>query len=369
VSLNKHPKRMVVTDGGAAMSIVIPSVCVEMGQLGSALTRAVRSIEELGYLRAAHSNLLVFHHDLPPDELGNWIDSLTLVNPSRVFVLSIDDSVEGITLDVGGRCHRVSPSVILCSEVAKVTVPRHRLPELPSVLRAHMLSGARIEAVILQEAIPDWIEQLTGSLAQTVYIDTRVTAGAAQTVPRFWYRKERVIDCAWMWLNPWREVIRQAFDRADLSERLLNLSRVNFTFSHGAGASLLSLLLLPGWIQGRLGLELREVEGTRVLLGTEDGTRSVEFNFVEVDEGRGSVNGMAFFDRSEEPFLQLRVVNEILEGQFDEARSWVPLRRYGGEGSRELLERYFLIGASMTHYQSSFRNAVRLLDGGALAVQ
>lgn len=350
------------------MSIVIPSVCVEMGQLGSALTRAVRSIEELGYLRAAHSNLLVFHHDLPPDELGNWIDSLTLVNPSRVFVLSLDDSVDGISLDVGGRCHRVSPSVILCSEVAQVKVPRHRLPELPSVLRAHMLSGARIEAVILQEAIPDWVEQLTGSLAQTVYVDTRMTSGAAQTVPRFWYRKERVIDCAWMWLNPWREVIRQAFDRSDLSERLEGLSRVTFSIAQGAGASLLSLLLLPGWIQGRLGLELREVEGARVRLGAEDG-RSVEFRFEEVDEGAGGVSGLSFSDRGGEPFLQLRVVEDLIEGQFDEGRSWVPLRRYGGEGSRELLERYFLIGASMTHYPSSFRNAVKLLEGGVLAVQ
>lgn len=350
------------------MSIVIPSVCVEMGQLGTALSRAVRSIEELGYLRAAHSNLLVFHHGLPADELGKWIDSLTLVNPSRVFILSLDDSLSEISLDVGGRCHRVSPSVILCSEVAEVKVPRCRLPELPSVLRAHMLSGARIEAVLLQEAIPDWIEHLTGSLAQTVYVDSRVTSGAAQAVPRFWYRKERVIDCAWMGLTSWREVIRQSFDRTDLSERLANLAQVTFRVSLGDAVSLLSLLLLPGWIQGRLRLEVRDIEATRVSLVSEGG-RAITFSFEDSGQGSGAVDSVSFADASGEPFLQLRLNNELLEGQFEKGGTWVPLRRCTTEGSREMLERYFLIGASMTHYPSSFRNAVRLLEGGVLAVQ
>lgn len=350
------------------MSIVIPSVCVEMGQLGTALSRAVRSIEELGYLRAAHSNLLVFHHGLPAHELGKWIDSLTLVNPSRVFILSLNDTTGEISLDVGGRCHRVSPSVILCSEVAEVNVPRSRLPELPSVLRAHMLSGARIEAVILQESIPDWIEQLTGSLAQTVYVDSRITAGAAQAVPRFWYRKERVIDCAWMGLTSWREVIRQSFDRADLNDRLTKLSRVTFHLSRKDNVSLLSLLLLPGWIQGRLRLEVREVEATQVSLVSEVG-RPVIFSFEESGTGSGCVEGVSFAEASGEPFLQLRLNDQLLEGQFDKGGCWVPLRRCTTEGSREMLERYFLIGASMTHYPSSFRNAVRLLEGGVLAVQ
>lgn len=350
------------------MSIVIPSVCVEMGQLGTALYRAVRSIEELGYLRAAHSNLLVFHHGLAADELGKWIDSLTLVNPSRVFVLSIDDSLANISLDVGGRCHRVSPSVILCSEVAEVKVPRIRLPELPSVLRAHMLSGARIEAVILQEAIPDWIEHLTGSLAQTVYVDTRVTSGAAQAIPRFWYRKERVIDCAWMGLTSWREVIRQSFDRSDLRDRLATLSQVTFRVSLGDEISLLSLLLLPGWVQGRLRLEVREVEATKVSLVGEGG-RPVTFSFEESGKAGGCIDEVSFADSAGEPFLRLRLKNELLEGQFDKRGCWVPLRRCTSEGSREMLERYFLIGASMTHYPSSFSNAVRLLEGGVLAVQ
>lgn len=355
------------------MAIVIPSVCVEMGQLGSALSRAVRSIEELGYLRAAHSNLLVFHHELGSDELGKWIDSLTLVNPSRVFVISVKDDAADISLDVGGRCHRVSPSVILCSEVAQITVPRHRIAELPSVLRAHMLSGARIEAVILQESIADWVEHLTGALAQTVYLDSRVTAGAAQAVPRFWYRKERVIDCAWMWLSPWRDSIKQAFDRADLRERLSAVSRIVFRITPGEDVSLLSLLLLPGWIQGRLGLEVREVRGDTVVLATEDG-RFVEFVFEGPSCGEGElapegmVGGISFLGRSGEPFLQLRRAGSLLEGQFEERGCWAPLRRYDGQESRELLERYFLIGASMTHYPSSFRNAVRLLEGGVFAL-
>jgi hypothetical protein len=362
-----------------------------MGELGKALNRAVRSIEELGYLRAAHSNLLLFHEDLSVEQLGQWVDSLTLVNPSRVFVISLgnnlsnearclDESgkekfVDGIFFDVGGRCHRVSPSVVLCSEVAYIKVTRDSLSELPSVLRAHMLSGARIEAVILQRTIPEWIEGLIGSLAQTVYIDSRITKEAAQVVPRLWQRKEKVVDCAWMWLAEWRDVIREIFDRVDMMASLSNLSQIVFKIAKDQSSSPLSLLLLAGWVQGRLDLCLKEVGSSKAILEDSSG-RSIEFLFEhessgDLEEigragGDDEIEKISFSCDTKAPFLELRIKGDTIEGKFENGGCWAPLRRSKKESSRELLERFFLIGGSMTHYGSAFRNAVQFIEGGVL---
>jgi glucose-6-phosphate dehydrogenase assembly protein OpcA len=218
---------------------------ISVTELGKALSRIANFVDEKGYQRAIYSNFIIVHTENAlsstpcskesENSIAQWIDELSLIQPSRFFVLryKITEleklSEEVPTTSVWCKMTSVSKSVQVCSEIIELAVNEQSVKSIISVINAHLLPVVPVKLLFIGNCVPVSVIASLASLTRTVIID-------AATIQDFYKNShillnvfQRIVDLQWIHLSSLREQIRLLFDRPHFLKRLQDIEKVQIT--------------------------------------------------------------------------------------------------------------------------------------------
>jgi glucose-6-phosphate dehydrogenase assembly protein OpcA len=185
-------------------------------------------------------------------EILNRLDRVGRYHPSRTILCAFEEG--RTTLDAMATMESTVPvepgEIVVCKEVVEVDVgPRH-LARLDSIVDALIVRDLTT-IVWSPHRHHEALDPLRG-IADVVLLDStdepdlHVALRHALGLGEYAY----VVDLAWLRSTPWRERIAATFDPAEWRPMLRQISSV--TIRHRAD-SIISALLLLGWLESRLG--------------------------------------------------------------------------------------------------------------------
>lgn len=334
-------------------------VNVDLADIEKSLREIAEQIESKGYSRAIDSNVLV----VAPAHSEAWkgtLEELTKLTPGRFFVLSIGRVEKHAHLTV--MCHSSGSSTV-CSEVVHLQIQAGQEEGLPSLLRAHLLPTVPLHLVVLDPSLDLQLLKTLISLAETIYLDSEEVQDPAGLLAIIEERKLQVVDLQWLALSPWRESIKSSFDRSSMIERLPLIQKIVIRGRSSSTRDVpVSMLLLAGWVAGRLGLSLEGEGRSSPLSFSRDSGERVFIEFVMEGGDAPRLDVLHLLDGSGAPLLELRHQGDrgALEALIHEQLEVKILHPFEDLTSTELLARYFLVGESTSNYCSASRLAVEL---------
>ena len=216
--------------------------------------------------RAAMSNLIV---PVDPERHARFAKVLVEVtrrHPSRLLLVEIGaHGSPDLYAEVAALCHLRPAGGYVCSEQIILRGDAEAGPLVPSAVRALLLGNLPTVLLDLHGGAPrPWIQDLVHR-ADLVLADTSESP-TLEDAASVWRaieadRDNRVRDLAWSRLTPWREILAEGFDSANLAPACRDLREV--TIEHGAavtGGVPSCLLLLVGWLGSRLGWRVRSAD-------------------------------------------------------------------------------------------------------------
>jgi glucose-6-phosphate dehydrogenase assembly protein OpcA len=293
------------------------------------------------------------------------IDGLSLVHPSRFFVVFCDDTLEDIATEISARCHGLSKSAHVCSEVVRIGAPAAKLPMVPSIVRGHFMTGTATELYLFDRGVSRELLDRLVPLADAIVFDSSDFSERVDIVAEAARWCSSLVDVQWIGLGPWREEIKTAFASPVVRELLSGLSEISIRAAGGTREPPpFVALLLAGWIVERLGLThvigrhgtLRghlPLAGNREVRIVFDSRPAGEARLEEVRFQATLANGSAG---------SVRLVHGAggLETIVEASRSFRSLRPLEDESRDALLRRFFLIGESTTNYNAALRAALHI---------
>ena len=209
-------------------------------------------------------NLVAFGQDVErADTICACLDSIRHIHPSRTIVVQSERLSPGSGIDASLTlaCETVSETVPTCCHERIVLKVRGRA--------ADHLSG--VVAPLLLPALPTYLwwpgQPLFGhrvfhrllDVAEQLLVDSaefETPGDGLADLANIAAGRHAVNDINWARLTPWREVIAQFFDAADLRPYARAIQSVRLEFGQGPGdntRATSSVLLMLGWIAAQLG--------------------------------------------------------------------------------------------------------------------
>lgn len=308
--------------------------------------------ERVAVHRAASANVLFFP---PPGSDLRSVEALLeiffVMRPSRVFLLLAEEEREGpaIDLHVAARCYPRGKGEEVCAELVTMRVQPSAWSALPSVLRSSLLPAMPTELFLVGlNNIPPLAGNLLG-LADVVYLESALFTEARGTLEAL--TKERhlqVIDLTWLSLAPWREAIREVFERPALATIADQVREVQVAAGSGLGQQEGALLL--GWCRSKLVPRDGEVSPVMKLVAAGNaGVESVRFLWS---------GGSIALRHGEGPHgVLLETQGVVGAEEFRSTREVSPTHREG------LLSRLFLLGESMQNYSRALLESHHFVRG------
>lgn len=329
-------------------------------RIGETMSKVFESMEEDGQVtRFATNNLLIaVSSSKPADEIEEFIDLLSIVHPSRFFVVKASGDPNELSAEVSARCQMLGKNEHVCSEVVKITVGSERFHSLPSLLLANLVTGVPTETLILHDDAPAELIDRMLQMSEVVYFDSGDFDRNVDMVHHLSSSKAALVDLQWVKLSPWREQIRLSFERADAKELVGQLRSITI-ISSGDAAGAAPTRLLAGWLLSKLGLEVRvdkrgllgfKREGGEVALSFEniksDGPSELREVHLDFNPGKTGRRSMRF------------VRGETLDSLIEVDR---PVRHTAvveADDKLSRLRRFFTIGESMINYPAALKRSL-----------
>jgi glucose-6-phosphate dehydrogenase assembly protein OpcA len=278
------------------------------------------------------------------------IDAFAVVSSHEPSAGGIGVLRERVELDIGVQhLRRISTIIdpIRVSEIPTVLWSPHSLDEAVETLLP------MIDAILIDSDDPAHFDGPSAALRRAQELSDTVY----------------VVDLAWLRTTPWRERLAAAFDDPSRRELLGSLTEVDIR--HNAG-SVVSALLLSGWLSSRLGwrpgrLELSGAGGAALRGVAEtagEAVRRVEFGFEAVGQPVPGIAGVTVHAGSPDGGFELsldRAAGGLIARQSagdGPSREWRVLgasRGEGGilgEGVRQALLRDFTYGPALAAARS-----------------
>lgn len=317
--------------------------------------------------RAAGVNFLLLLSSAEEFEHAEQLlTSLAVVHPGRFFILCPDPHIEGVRVNVGARCHLISRTDQVCSDVIGLYASEEGLRSLPSVLRAHLLTGVPTELFVMPPVAHRALVDAFATLSDLIILDSRSYERDLAEVEEIMSLSRALVDIEWIGLASWRDQIKLIFDRPTLAEELRALERVTIRASTPHRDVVpASAALLSGWIVDRLGVVARGYgrngfecvtkrpahgEPDALLLSLEVSQGSEESRVDEVEFRFGAEKRIVVRRGA-----SLETIVEIGQG-FKMSRPLDP------DPIEARLERFFVIGESTINFKAALRAAIQLED-------
>ena len=375
--------------GSETSSSVRPEAsAIPPGQIGKQLDALFGSFEqsETTYRRCASGNVLhLVHGRAAMRESENIVATLSNLRPSRFFRICIDDTVKVMEISVSARCHRLSQHEQACTEVVEIALPPGRFSIVPSVLRANLVGGAPTAVLLTDAAMTRAGLSELVSIADELIVDSGLLEGRTDLMGDVSRLTIPVIDLEWVALGTWREQIRVLADRPEGMAVLPGLEEVEIRTSSAQSPLRwgISALILSGWIIHALALNPAPLKTDRAVCSPRPGSRGPA---KARPHGEVLIKFSAGVTR--DPPLVVGITLRAMDGteivvERRSAGSRTTLestirRRRGTHADvlfratrsleptsqNELLERYFLVGESLTNYQPALKIALALAKRG-----
>jgi glucose-6-phosphate dehydrogenase assembly protein OpcA len=262
-------------------------------------------------IRACALNLLVYvESEEEGREVSNVISQVTLQNPCRaiVMIMKPTPSRTPLTAWISAHCHLpVAGEKQVCSEEISVAASGDAVADLPSVVVPLTVSGLPVYLwwrAGRYQPLPPFNQILR--ISDRVLVDSARFPDPPADLSSFAAQVEKssgdidFSDLNWTRLTPWRELVAQCFDSAELHPCLERLAEVRVEYERGpdGGAGGLGRgLLITGWLASRLGWAPRgysvsSADGARLLI-FKSGSFLVRVNAVPVEVAASCPSGLA----------------------------------------------------------------------------
>jgi glucose-6-phosphate dehydrogenase assembly protein OpcA len=286
----------------------------QVADLEAELSALWRSVAEgpgsQAVIRACALNLLVYvESEEEGREVSNVISQVTLQNPCRAIVMIIEpiSSRTAVTAWISAHCHLpVAGEKQVCSEEISVAASGDAVADLASVVVPLTVSGLPVYLwwrAGRYQPLPPFNQILR--ISDHVFVDSARFPDPPADLSSFSAQVEKssgdiaFSDLNWTRLTPWRELVAQCFDPAELHPCLERLSEVRVEYERGpdGGAGGLGrALLITGWLAGRLGwaprgYSISSADGVRLLI-FKSGSLLVRVNAVPVEVAASCPSGL-----------------------------------------------------------------------------
>ena len=261
-------------------------------------------------IRACALNLLVYvQSEEEGREVSNVVSQVTLQNPCRAIVMIVEPNASraALTAWISAHCHLpVAGEKQVCSEEISVAASGEAVADLPSVVVPLTVSGLPVylwwRAGHYQR--PSHFDQIQ-RISDHVFVDSARFPDPVADLASFAAEVEKssgditFSDLNWTRLTPWRELVAQCFDSAELHPCLEQLAEVRVEYERaldGGAGGLVRALLITGWLASRLawaprGYSVSSVDGTRLLI-FKSGSVLVRVNAVPVEIAASCPSGL-----------------------------------------------------------------------------
>ncbi|MBO0768249.1 MAG: glucose-6-phosphate dehydrogenase assembly protein OpcA, partial [Solirubrobacterales bacterium] len=233
-------------------------------------------------------------------EIVNRLARVGRYHASRTILCSVTDSRETIDARVIMSGEQTGSGLGVLRERVELELGAKHLEHLNTIV--DQLQVSDLPTVLWSPHSLDTAVESLLDLIDVILIDTDDPAhfdGPGPALSRAAQLAERVqvVDLAWLRTTPWRERLAAAFDEPSRRDELARLSSV--AVRHNPG-SLVSALLLAGWLASRLGWEPVELvlAANGVYRGHAEvgpGT-GVSFDFEELDQQVPGIAGVTVAD-------------------------------------------------------------------------
>lgn len=340
-----------------------------LSAVSTALTALFASLEseQQSFNRAANANVIIPLSGVAKLEpLEADLDTLSLVHPSRFFVIYVDNQLQSPEVYISARCHALSKSEHVCSEILRIAFPAAQFAAIPSLIRANTLTDMPTEVYLADADFPK--EFLTGLLenGNTLALDSAEFEGRFDALEQLEGMVDTVLDLQWVGLGLWRDEIKDLFSRPLVREYVRSIRSVEVASTAPEGRDSAAALLVGAWIADRLGLARGLVYGHDGFECSDGSGRTIRLAFKKsAAAGASKLTEVLFrFDplqvgsASQDQYIRLRRNGEALETMVDLNVSYRATRPFDDESRQSRVRRYFLIGESMTNYTAAARLAL-----------
>lgn len=318
-----------------------------LSQIGSRLEALFSELkgDENAYARAANVNVIVITSKGSDAAL---VEALSLVRPSRFFLVTIDDSLNEIQVEVSAQCHSVgyvaSEGHYVCSEIVTLKGTKNDLEKIAGIIRANVMPGMPVEFVISDATLKYQNISPLIELSERIYFNG--SNFSFDNLEKLSKLKIDLVDLEWIRLNAWREEIRTAYSQlAQSGLQAGQLQSVTNVFSNRVSA-----FILTGWIASRLGLKVAALGGSGVECVGPDGEKTL----IQLKEGSPPSLTLQFKIGQ----IDLSESGDTLNLSVKGSNSHQSRHSVRKEGDIELLKRYLLIGESTSNYRNALQVAI-----------
>jgi glucose-6-phosphate dehydrogenase assembly protein OpcA len=337
------------------------TLAVQLEQLGI-------EMEEKGYLRPGKINTLIFHEAACSEKLDELVSALSLLQPSRFFVLICHDQIRELTVEVRCQCHVLASAKTACTEVVHIEFPPGEESQAISIVTANLIPGTLRQLVALDCSEQTAILEMLCVLADEVFFSSDQFFNFFQTMWAPPFSKTIPVDLGWIEWSFLRDEVRQVFENEEAAGRLNQLAVVTLSISYHTSQKVpISLLLFVGWILDRLQLEPIALSIRGYECQTDRGeTVLVRLHYDQGEVNRGRIS-VAFGTNQELTdniatlsFCQDQtdwvIQSSCINGSFSTMK-----RLRVAVDAYSLLKRHFHVGESFVNYFGSV-NTARQLD-------
>ena len=338
-----------------------------LSKISSALDAAFSSLDRPGEqtLRSASANCIVLVPSpqlLPSSEKA--VEVLSQIRPGRFFVLICDDTATSITAQVATRCHVISKSERSCSDVVRLTSSPEQWTAVPSIVRANLVTGVVTELYLMESIAqrPFMLEGLS-SVTDLIVVDSAMFDENLSQIQSLRTVTNSIVDLEWIAGAPWRDQLRNIFERPLVAARLPALESVAVTCASGRGEQAPAVgLLFCGWLLSRLHLDPVAIGSSGYECRGSGMVKHINFD-LRIVPGAGPRSAIqeVLFTFSEPQGGTIKLSRaELLETVVNLGQHYRLTRPLEEESAISRVQRYFLIGESFKNYTESLRSGLLL---------
>ena len=229
--------------------------------LEAELSRLYAQVEDDdGVCLASGATNLVLTSRVQEENLESLLAVVAEATPGRFFAVCVDSEVEELSISASTRCHRVAKNRSVCSEVVRIDSPPSQAPAIPSIIKAHSLTGQPLNLFVQDASLMDEVGSRFAEFADVVYLDSQDFFddgdGALTYLMERLLGATEIVDRQWLRLEQWREFIEQEVDRVAGPNCELNFQslEVGFSTCTDVAAAPISPYLLCAWLGDCLGV-------------------------------------------------------------------------------------------------------------------